>query len=306
MLPRISLVAILAACALETQVPETQEPPRPPPPPPPPEQQLAPPECASPRPAWIWCDDFEQDRLSRYFEHDGRGGSFTRDSGAGHGGSVGMRARYVLGQVAAGSLHLAFGKTPQSYFRPVDVGTTVYREIYWRLYLKHQPGWGGGGGDKLTRAISFASPTSWAEAMIAHVWSSSGSSRDYLVIDPASGTDTLGNLITTTYNDFAKLRWLGAARGHTPLFDAAHVGRWYCIETHVRLNTLGLSDGVFELWIDGETEARRTGLNWLGLFATYGINALFFENHWDAGAPQPQERYFDHLVVSTERIGCLP
>src|SRR5438046_3131352 len=35
-------------------------------------------ECASPHPAWLWCDDFEQDRLSRYFEYDNAGGKFAR------------------------------------------------------------------------------------------------------------------------------------------------------------------------------------------------------------------------------------
>src|SRR6266498_4072720 len=35
-------------------------------------------ECAAPRAGWIWCDDFEQDRLSKYFEYDNAGGNFGR------------------------------------------------------------------------------------------------------------------------------------------------------------------------------------------------------------------------------------
>src|SRR2546426_7424546 len=60
-------------------------------------------ECATPRPDWIWCDDFEQDRLARYFEYDDAGGAFTRTAGAGLGGSVGMRARFAGGQTSAGA-----------------------------------------------------------------------------------------------------------------------------------------------------------------------------------------------------------
>lgn len=71
---------------------------------------------------------------------------------------MGMRAHFAAGQVNAGSLHLAFGRTPSSYIRPVDAGTTNYREIYWRVYLRDQAGWQGGGGDKLSRAQSLASP----------------------------------------------------------------------------------------------------------------------------------------------------
>jgi hypothetical protein len=88
------------------------------------------------------------------------------------------------------------------------------------------------------------------------------------------------------------------------MFDAAHVGQWYCVETHVRLNDAGQSNGVFELWINGAPEAQRTRLNWVGNYSAYGINAVFLENYWNAGSPVPQDRFMDNFVVSTSRIGC--
>jgi hypothetical protein len=259
-------------------------------------------ECATPGAGWIWCDDFDQNRLASYFEVDAAGGSFTRTNGAGNDGSWGMRARFAAGQVSTGSLKLAFGRTPGTYFRPVDAGTADYREIYWRVYLRNAPGWVGGGGDKLSRATVLAS-SGWAQAMIGHVWSSGAGSK-FLALDPASGTDPQGNLQTTKYNDFANFRWLGIGRGTTPIFDAAHVGRWVCVETHIRLNTAGQSNGVFELWLDGATEVRQTNLNWLGNYSAYGLNAVFLENYWNSGSPVAQERYFDNFVVSTQPIGC--
>ena len=108
-----------------------------------------------------------------------------------------MRSSFSAGQVSAGSLHLAFGRTPQAAFRPVDAGTANYREIYWRFYVRNQAGWTGGSGAKLTRATIFASSTSWAQAMIAHVWGGEGSDNNYLIVDPASGTDVAGNVVTT-------------------------------------------------------------------------------------------------------------
>jgi hypothetical protein len=266
-------------------------------------------ECATPRPDWIWCDDFEQDRLHSYFEYDGANGSFIRAPGLGVSGSFGMRARWgAAGQVDAGALHVAFGKTPQAYIKPVDAGTAVYREVFWRVYVKLQPGWRGGGADKLTRAISFASST-WSEAMIAHVWSGNvndGGKEDpnYLALDPASGTDGGGTLRAAKYNDFSKLRWLGYTRGSTPVFADSAAGAWHCVEAHVKLNDPGSLNGVFELWLDGAREATKQGLNWVGTFTDYGINAVFLENYWNAGAPQPEERYFDNFVVARRRIGC--
>lgn len=262
----------------------------------------APAGCASPQPGWIWCDDFEQDRLSSYFEYDNSGGSFVRVAGVGTNESNGMRAQWKPGQVGAGNLKLAFGRTPSSYMRPVDAGTANYREIYWRMYVKNQPGWTGGGGDKLSRAAIMAG-SNWQEAMIAHVWSG-GPGSQYLLMDPASGTDLSGVLKTTKYNDFTNLRWLGETPGQVPLFDASHVGQWHCVEAHARLNTAGQSDGLMELWIDGVLDARRTGVNWVGSYGAYGINVVFFENYWNDGSPVAQERYFDDIVVSTQPIGC--
>ena len=262
-------------------------------------------ECASPQPGWIWCDDFEQNRLASYFEYDSAGGAFVRAAGVGLNGSYGMRARWsTVGQVNAGSLHLAFGKTPQSYFRPVDAGTQVYRDIYWRIWVRLQPGWTGGGADKLSRATVFASTTTWAQAMAAHVWSGASPNQDLLQLDPVSGTDPAGNLKTTQFNDFANWTWLGAVRSTTAIFAPNEAGTWFCVEARAQLNTAGQSNGAFQLWINGAMEAQETGLNWLGAFASYGINAVFFENYWNNGAPQAEERYFDNIVVSTQRIGC--
>lgn len=257
-------------------------------------------ECQLAGQGWIWCDDFEEDRLSRYFEYLPAGGSFSRVDGVGTEGSVGMRVRFAKGQVDAGALHLAFGRTPDAYFRQVDEGKADYREIYWRVFLRNQPGWVGGSGIKLSRATVFAT-SSWAQAMVAHVWGTDG---DYLFIEPVRGTDDSGNLLTTAYNDFPHFKWLGGERSKTPIFDAAHVGQWHCLEAQVRLNDPGQVNGVFRLWIDGQLDAERMDYDFVASYREYGINAVFLENYWNEGSPVVQERYFDRFVVSTQRIGC--
>jgi hypothetical protein len=263
-------------------------------------------ECDAPKPGWIWCDDFEKDRLSSYFEYGTRDGSFERVPGVGYGGSTGMRARFTsAGQVWAGFLHLAIGKTPAPHFRPVDEGGTRYQEIYWRHFLKLEVGWVGGGGNKVSRAQVLVN-TNWSQAMMAHVWSGIvGEGEPYrLGITPATTVDRSGKVLGVEYNDFAHFQWLGTAWSRTPIFDRTHVGKWYCIEAHARLNDPGSSNGVFELWINDGLEARVDGLSWQGTYSEYGINTVFLENYWNDGSPQPQERYFDNFVVSTQRIGC--
>jgi hypothetical protein len=76
------------------------------------------------------------------------------------------------------------------------------------------------------------------------------------------------------------------------------------MQAHMKLNDAGQSNGVFEFWLNGAQEVRLTGVNWLGSFNAYGINALFIENYDNDGAPATQDRYLDNLVVSTQPIGC--
>lgn len=266
---------------------------------PPPQSNLG---CANPQPGYIWCDDFESDRMASYFETDPT--LFARQAGAGVNGSFAMHAHWTAGQTDAGSLKLAFGSTPSAYFKAVDAGTANYREIYWRFYIRTSSGWATNGTDKITRAIVFAG-SNWQEAAIGHLWTGgTGTSQDYAFLDPASGTDAAGNVLTTEYNDFAHLTWLGAAQGQLSIFDAAHSNQWYCIETHMKLNDAGATNGVFEYWINGALQARDTNLNWLGAYSAYGINAIFLENYTNNGAAQAQDRYFDNFVVSTQPIGC--
>lgn len=262
-------------------------------------------ECDKPQTGWIWCDDFERDRRSAYFEYDSAGGRFRRTADVGFRGGWAMRANWSAGTVAAGALHLALGRTPQPYIRPVDSSTTTHRELFWRLYLRTEPGWVGGGGYKLSRVQILATPQ-WAQAMIAPVWSGAGAARQHLMIDPFSGTDVSGTLRTTSYGDGANLRPLGAVQSQTALFAPGEVGKWLCVEARVRLNDPGRTNGVFDLWVNGRQEATRSGLNWIGSYPHYGLNAVFVENYWNGGSPQAQARVIDQFIVSTARIGCLP
>lgn len=260
------------------------------------------PRGTAPDPAVIWCDSFETNELGpngtvgeKYYEFDSDNGEFARTTADRIHGSYALRARYQSGEIDAGHLILNFGRNP--------LGSQArsqqdFREIYWRVYVKLAPGFVGH-PEKYSRATIFAN-SNWAQAMIAHIWAE-GDSNAYLGLDPATGIDSQGNLVTTQWNDFPNLRWLGLRAGVTRIDP----GRWYCLESRVRLNTSGSSDGVFQFWIDGNLEASRTDLNWVGTWAQYGINALMLETYWNTGSTRDQDRYFDAFVVSTKRIGCL-
>ena len=250
--------------------------------------------------AVIFYDDFSQAPVerTRYSEIVDDHGSFVwiPDGGL-RGGS--MRCQFEKDQVDAGRLHVFIGKNPIGRGHRPD---ETFREIYWRVYIKHEPGWEGNPA-KLARATCMAG-RDYSQGMIAHVWGGKG---DVLCIDPATGIRD-GHKVTTRYNDFANLKWLGSRQAQTPIFSPAESGRWVCIESHIKLNTPGKIDGVFELSVDGKIEASRTDLNWHGDWQEYGINAVFLENYCNTngrGSVKRQARWFDNFVISTRPIGPI-
>jgi len=255
-------------------------------------------------PEWIFCDDFEnEDPMvgeGRYFAYDNDSGDFVVMDGVGVNGSRGLRVIFQEDEVEAGGMKLGFGRVPSSSFDQGIRNTEDFNDIYYRMYLKMEDGWTGNPA-KLSRATIFAA-ADWSQAMIAHLWGDGGYR---LLVDPVRCVNSSSEVVCIGYNDFNNMTWLGSQSGITPIFDSDHDGTWYCVEAHVKLNTPGQSDGVQEFWIDGELEASRTGLNFVESYTDYGINIILFENYWNNGSPQLQERYFDSIVVSTEPIGSM-
>lgn len=138
--------------------------------------------------------------------------------------------------------------------------------------------------------------------MIVHVWSGEGNS---LTLDPASGIKGQSDsIITNKYNDFSNLKWLGNKPCSAfQISSGAESGYWVLVEASAKLNTPGRSDGSCRLWIDGRLEAERSNLNFRGSYNSHGINAVFLESYWNAGAVKDEGRWYDNFIVSTKPIG---
>ena len=174
--------------------------------------------------------DLEAD-ASRYFEYDKRRRPLHPAGRArATAGRSAMPAVYTTAsQTTSGCLHLAFGRRLRRTSGRWTPAPRLTARVYWRIFVRYPSNWQGGGGDKLSRATSFVSSSSWAQAMIAHVWSGGDAPySDYLFIDPASGTDAAGKVLTTTYNDFNHFRWLGTRRrADTALLRSSRT-TWHC------------------------------------------------------------------------------
>ena len=240
--------------------------------------------------AVIWYDDFDGP-VKAYTESQGELDAHEAFGGQGQS----MLGLYEKGSRGVGNRKMFFGDSPTG--KIVHKGKH-FDDVYWRIYVKHQYGWTGGGPDKLSRATSIVG-SNWAQAMIAHVWSSD----EALTLDPASGVRG-ERVVTTRYNDFGNLHWLGNKPASAlKLHCTEEAGRWVCIESRARLNTPGKKDGLNQLWIDGRLEAERRNLDWRGSYDRHGINAVFLETYWNKGSPVTQRRWIDNFVISTKPIG---
>jgi hypothetical protein len=87
---------------------------------------------------------------------------------------------------------------------------------------------------------------------------------------------------------------------------ALEKNRWYCIEQHVRLNSPGASDGVFEAWVDGELAIARANVDYRyddGL----RIQEIWLDVYHGGTAPAAREQhlYIDNVVVAHRYIGPI-
>lgn len=242
----------------------------------------------------IWYDDF--DAAKKYSEEQGG------REGPGLGGAgeavIGL---YEKDKQGLGNRKVFFGDSP---IMCIARKGEKFTDIYWRVYVKHQPGWasgqsGHGGPDKLSRATSMVSDK-WNQSMFAHVWSSG----DALTLDNASGVKG-GAVATTRYNDFANMKWVGGNKPASKmlLHSSAEAGWWVCVEARAKLNTPGKADALSQLWIDGKLECERKDFDWRGTYDAFGINAVFLETYWNDKSPLTQKRWYDNFVISTEGIG---
>jgi len=252
-------------------------------------------------PDWLWCDSFESDSAidANYFDVNRATGRMSLSTEAPFDGNTSLKSAYAQGQQDAGSIKLSLGATPVSPKRFTD---QKFDQLYWRFYMKVSSNWTGQ-GFKVSRGTVFTA-SDWRQAAIGHLWEDSETGTG-MGLDPVSGV-VGSTVVTTKYNDFDHMTWLGKKNGPFQMYGAANRDKWTCVEMRMKLNTPGASDGVLSFSVNGTLQAEANNLNFRGSYTTYGINAILLESFIGGnGAPQNQSRWFDNFVVSKQPIGCM-
>ena len=81
-----------------------------------------------------------------------------------------------------------------------------------------------------------------------------------------------------------------------------NLNQWYCVEVHLQFIAPGSS--IAEMWIDDVLRTR-----WTNVGFTDPWSDAFLSGYWNTsttpGSKGPGAKYFDNIVMSTARIGCL-
>lgn len=266
-------------------------------------------ECASPDTNWVFCSSFEEGNLDVWDDYDGNPAEWNQLIE--NPGPFGLSDNHVM------RLRVPPGRGGTDLVKALPSG---HDRLYARWYIQYEPGFdlnarnhGGGlfAGDRSLLGRSGNRPTGadWYTAWLEHSTSRhvmysytyyAGMYQD--CVDPAGSCwgDSLPCVSGGAYCE----RPQHLPRGELTVIET---GRWYCIELLLDGGTPTPSEaganGTINWWMDGAPAGPFDDL-WLRSNADLDVSFLWLSlfhhaEHSDEGV------MYDHVVVSTERIGCL-
>lgn len=186
-------------------------------------------------------------------------------------------------------------------------------EIYFRYYLRFGDDWVQTvQGGKMPGISGTYGRAGWGGRKVNGTdgWSARGSFNTTIPEgNPLEHTQPLGFYcyhadMPTTYGDI----WVWN-RGYRGFLEN---NRWYCIEQHVKLNTLlgpgekGNNDGELHAWVDGRLAFEKTDLRFRDV-DRLRIEQIWMNIYHGGTVPSPIEAhaYIDNVVIARKYIGPL-
>ena len=107
-----------------------------------------------------------------------------------------------------------------------------------------------------------------------------------------------GNMVLYLYSLDMKGKW---GDDHPFAMPPLERNRWYRVEQHIRINQQNQSDGLIEVWVDGEKVLNLTGIR-LRLGDLGQIDSFFFSTFFGGNTPEwgplnDCKSYFDNFVI---------
>ena len=173
-------------------------------------------------------------------------------------------------------------------------------EIFFRYYLRFGDSWNPTGGGKLPGIGGTYGKAGWGgrPSNGLNGWSARGLFRAQ-----KGGKTPIG-----FYCYHAQMK---GKYGENWIWDRDDLGflennQWYCIEQHVRLNTIGKSDGILRAWIDGKLAFEKTDVQ-MRKTEKLKIEKIWINLYHGGKAPasSQDQLFIDNLVIARKYIGPM-
>lgn len=250
-------------------------------------------ECASPKPEWIFCDDFESGNFSKWDL------VWTVDdillvppptdplvvaSVPSRGGNFVARFRYVI--PGSGLEHRDSNRQLEVYPNPIHHGF-----VRGFVLIPKNTQLFGISTAAIQRKLIYFKLNDWETSRLAFI----------LTSEPPTG-DPLANYVNL------RLGYGGGSANEFSIWNIGRmpVGKWAEIQVEFKLNTPGQSDGIFRLWIDNVLTFERLSIN-LRKSNANGVGKFQFGDQADRVNSDPvnEFRYWDDIVISNNFIGSI-
>lgn len=82
--------------------------------------------------------------------------------------------------------------------------------------------------------------------------------------------------------------------------------RWYCIEQYIKLNTPGITDGIFRVWVDGRLAFDKIDMR-VRDTSSLKVEYIWMNVYHGGRAPAPQDMhlYIDNVVIARRYVGPM-
>jgi hypothetical protein len=175
-------------------------------------------------------------------------------------------------------------------------------ELFGRYYVKFGESWNPGRGGKLPGPSGTYGRAGWGGRPVdgTNGWSARMGFKRSKARD--------GETQVTFYTYHVDMRGQYGSNFHWNIENRGSLakGKWYCVETYVKLNTPGKNDGILRGWIDDELAMEKTDLRFRDTpdlkIEQFWFN-IYYGGKWSA--PADMHIDFDSVVLSNRRIGPL-
>ncbi len=226
-------------------------------------------------PDWLWCDDFESGAglNDNYQDVSTNGMSVTTDDA--FEGTHSLCQQYTPGQVDAGWIS--------------RIDNDGYPDhVFMRWYHKFESNFEGF-PPKMARIRYRHHTGDWKTIFAIHCWLENDG---HLAADVYAENSSQAN----------SSGWLPIAISPFTFAEPGNVDRWICFEMEVLVNTSGNTDGAYRFWANDTLIVERENVDLKGNTSD-NINEFMLDCYWNDGSPKEQNRYYDNLVISTQKIG---